>query len=385
MTPAPMTRVRAYFLVQFMGIGMANGYAGVWLASIGLDSFQIGIVNAVPMFAVLALTLFVGRLADRASDWRQVIIFGGALGALVPLGLYVSQSFWWVLAVWTLAAAAQGTILPVADAAAMRLARREGADFGALRALSTIGFLLVVLGGGYLLGERGVALFLPLFIAFGMLRAVVAVGLPQMRARDARLAPKPANNFLRSMKPWMLVPLIAWALIDANHFILNGFQALLWSQEGISTQTIGVLITTGALAETIMFFGFARLARRFQPLTIMLAAALVSVFRWVAMSLAPDVPVLFALQLLHAFTFAMGYLAAMNFIADHTEESVAAEAQSFLKTLELTVAAIALFAFGALAEAFGTQAYLACALLALMGGFAVLAARRWPQETSRLR
>ena len=383
MTPAPMTRVRAYFFVQFMSIGIANGYAGLWLASIGLDNFQIGILNSVPMLAVMTFTLFVGRMADRASDWRQIIVVGGLLGALLPLGMYVSHVFWWVLLVWSLAAVTQGTILPVADAAAMRMARREGADFGVLRALSTIGYLLVVMGGGFVLGQQGVAYFLPLLILFGVLRAVAAVGLPRMRAQDAARSPRPANSFLRSLRPWFLMPLIAWALIDANHFILNGFQALLWSQQGVPTQTIGLLITTGALAETAMFFGFARVARRFSPLAIMFAAAMISVIRWLAMSMAPEVPVVLALQLLHAFTFAMGYLAAMNFIADHTHEDVAAEAQSFLKMLQLTTAAIALVGFGALAEAFGSLAYLASALLALAGGVAVLAARLWPHSSDQ--
>ena len=232
--------------------------------------------------------------------------------------------------------------MPVADAAGLRMARREGLQFGRLRGLSTIGYLMVILISGYLLRDLGIALFLPLFVGLGFIRAIAALSLPRLRAPDA--APVTTTSLWRGMKPWFVLTILGWAVVDSNHIILNSFQGVLWSQQGISTEVIGVLITLGALAETVMFFAFARVSARFAPRQLMIAAAGFSVIRWIGLALAPGPLLLIPLQLMHALTYAMGFLACTNFIADHTSEDNAAEAQSLLVMLELGVSAVVVLA-----------------------------------------
>jgi PPP family 3-phenylpropionic acid transporter len=157
--------------------------------------------------------------------------------------------------------------------------------------------------------------------------------------------------------------------------VLNAFQGLLWAEQGIAANVIGLLIGLGAVAETVMFFAFRRFAARFAARDLILIAALVSVLRWVAMSFAPGVPVLVGLQLLHSVTYALGFLACTNFIADSTSEDIAAEAQSFLVVLEQGLAIFALLGFGWLAGMWGAGSYLGSAALALIGGVLVWAAR----------
>jgi len=371
---SPAQRMQAYFFVQFLSVGMINAFAGIWFDSIGLSPFQIGILGAAPVLLPLFITLFVGKLADKANDWRDVIIIGGIASGLVPIGLYFVGGFWGVLIVWTIAASAQRVVLPVADAAGLRMSRRGGVDFGRLRGLSTIGYLLVIMIAGFALRDYGVAAFLPLFILLGLVRTIAAFGLPIMRD-TSDTAPRTAK-LSAVMKPWFILPLIAWALIDSNHIILNSFQGLLWSKQGISTEVIGLLIALGAIAETIMFFTFRSVAKRFAPLTLLLAAAGFSIIRWVAMAQTPDVPWLIVLQMMHALTYAMGFLACTNFIADNTSEDIAAQAQGFLVTIELGMTAFALIAFGYLAGEYGALAYYAGAVTALMGGAVIVVAMR---------
>ena len=48
-----------------------DGDGGIWFTEKGLNAGQIGIVNALPVFVMLILNMIVGRIADRARDWRQ--------------------------------------------------------------------------------------------------------------------------------------------------------------------------------------------------------------------------------------------------------------------------------------------------------------------------
>lgn len=374
---SPELRTTVYYFVQFMSGGAANGFAGIWFASRGLGSEEIGIINAVPVFVLLLINLFVGRLADRASDWRQVIIIGALAAGLLPFGLFFVGGFWGTLLFWTLSATTQAAIVPVADAAAMRITRRRGTDFGAIRAWGTIGYLAVISGSGYLVLWFGGAIFLPLFAGLSLLRGLVALGLPRFRAPEGTATPAPgATRLLQVMKPWFLLPLVGWSMIYATHLILNAFQGLLWQSQGIPADLIGLLIAVGALSEAAMFFAFRRIAGKVPARSLILLSCAVSVLRWVAMSLSPGVEILFGLQLLHSVTYALGFLGCLNFIANWTSEDIAAEAQSFFVVLQEAFAILTFTAFGWLAGAFGAKAYLASAVFSALGALLVFASMR---------
>ena len=72
----PALRTGRYFTTLFMPAAVSVVYLGPWLAQSGLDTGQIGLINAAPVLAMLLISLLAGRLADRAPDWRQVIVLG---------------------------------------------------------------------------------------------------------------------------------------------------------------------------------------------------------------------------------------------------------------------------------------------------------------------
>ena len=88
-----------------------------------------------------------------------------------------------------------------------------------------------------------------------------------------------------------------------------------------------------------------------------------------------ELPVLgyFGLQMLHAISFGITYLGTLNFVANWTAESFAAEAQSTVQVLAQATMATLIFGFGFLFAQFGALAFGASAALAGLGGLCVLA------------
>jgi PPP family 3-phenylpropionic acid transporter len=366
----PELRTTIYYFTLFTTGGAITAYAGIWFADQGLDAGQIGLIGSVPVFVMLVLNLIVGRVADRASDWRQVIVIGAILGGLIPVGLFFVHGFWGILLLWTLSSIPMSSVGPVADAAAVRMTRRNGTDFGFIRAWGTVGFMLAIVATGQIVATYGGWTFLPFLVGLGLGRAAVALTLPNFRAppEERTLAQKLGASRLREvMKPWFLLPLVGWSLIFATHLILNSFQALLWKEQGLGELTIALLIGLGAASEATMMFAFKRFAGRFPARLLILVSALVAAVRWGAMALAPEVPVLIVLQLLHSVTFALGYMGCVHFIANWTSEDIAAEAQSFFQVLQQAMAVVAVTAFGWIAGVYGGRAYFASAGFALAG------------------
>src|SRR5262249_34595633 len=152
-----------FYFTYFMGPGAATTVLPIWLALQGITPEEIGVINALPVPVILGFNLFVGRLADRASDWRQVIVIGAMLAGVIPIGLFFAHGFWGILLIWTLAAVPHGVTGPVLDAATMRLTRRNGTDYGTIRAWGTVGYMLLNALTGFLVVWFGAAIFAPLY------------------------------------------------------------------------------------------------------------------------------------------------------------------------------------------------------------------------------
>jgi PPP family 3-phenylpropionic acid transporter len=366
----PELRTTFYYLTMFATSGAFTVYGGIWFAGKGLDAGQIGVINALPVFVMLVLNMLVGRIADRADDWRQVIVLGSLLGGVVSIGLFFVQGFWGILIVWTLASIPFTAIGPVVDAATMRMTRRNGTDYGVIRAFGTVGYMVTIYLTGQIVTLFGGGVFLPFFVGLALLRGLLSLGLPNFRApkEERTLATRGASRLREVMKPWFLLPLVGWSMVFATHLILNAFQGLLWKEQGIPELVIGLLIALGAASEAAMMFVFRRFSARVPARMLILASAVVAVIRWIAMGFSPDVPWLVGLQLLHSVTFALGFMGCVHFIANWTSEDIAAEAQSFFQVLQQGFSVIALVVFGWLIGFMGAKAYFAAAGFAAAGG-----------------
>ncbi|KKB84865.1 hypothetical protein VW29_08500 [Devosia limi DSM 17137] len=381
---SPEQRTTAFYFTYFMAPGAATMFLPIWLTGQGISPEQIGVINAVPIIAILALNLIVGRLADKADDWRQVIVIGALIAGIVPIALFFVNEFWGILLVWTLASLPGGAVGPVLDAATMRLTKRNGTDFGTIRAWGTLGYMLFNALTGFLVVWFGPVVFVPLFVGLALLRAGAAFLLPRFRAPAEQVTvaavTKPVANRVRElMKPWFILPLFGFAMVYGTHYILNAFSSLLWKEQGIAEDIIGPLIALGAFSEAAMMFVWKRFGGKLSARHLILIACVSSVLRWAAMALSPPVWVLVLLQMTHGVTFALGYLGCVHFIANWTSEDMAAESQSLYTVLQQGLSVIAVIGFGWLVPAMGAHAYFVSALFALIGAGCVWLSLRMMQ------
>jgi PPP family 3-phenylpropionic acid transporter len=368
----PEFKATVYYFIQFMAGAVITVYAGIWFASKGLTPDQIGVVNAAPVVLILLLNIIVGRIADRAADWKTVIVIGGVVAGLTPFGLFVVNDFWGILIVWVLVNLPAGLIGPVTDAATLRMTYRRGTQFGPIRAWGTIGYMVMLVLGGFILSWLGGWIFLPLVVGLSLLRTLGTFGLPRFRAPvagETHVAPADtgARRLGEVMKPFFVLPLVGFSMVFGTHIILNAFQGLLWMEQGFSADIIGPLLAVGAISEAALMFVFARFSKRFSARSLILASAIVAVFRWACMALQPDLVWLIPLQALNAITFALGFMGCMHFIANWTSDHIAAEVQGFFQMLQQGMVVICLTAFGWLMTIMGAQAYFVAAAFAAAG------------------
>lgn len=376
----PELRASIYQFMVYVPGGVASVFLGIWLSEHGVPADQIGIINALPTLCLLLLNIIVGRIADKADDWRTALIVISLLSALAPLPLYFVSEFWGILLVWALCATSNGLVAPVIDAATVRMTRRNGTDFGTVRAWATVGYVFAAAGLGLLLNVLGSGAFVSLYVAVVVIRAAMAFILPRFRAPAPEVtlasaaigSATPPSRLRDSLQLWFVLPLLAFALVNSSNALIGGFAALLWHENGIPSYFLGPLLGIAAVGEAILMFAWRRFGGRVTARNMILACAIAGLLRFTIMAFNPPVELLFVTQTLHAFSFGMGYFGVVHFIANWTNEANAAEAQGFANMLNMGASMLALIVFGILVEQFGSYAFFYSTVTALSAIVCVL-------------
>jgi PPP family 3-phenylpropionic acid transporter len=179
---------------------------------------------------------------------------------------------------------------------------------------------------GRLLTAAGTVL-VPWLLALGYAAAaVLAPWLPE--ADVPRATARPLAGLRLFAVPSFRLTVTASALIQGGHAAYYGFAPLFWRAQGYSDTLIGLLIAEGIVAEVLLFARGRKLVEHLGPAGLTACAAAASVLRWSVTALAPPLPVLAAVQLLHAATFAMQHLSAMLVLSRGVPPERAATAQA---------------------------------------------------------
>jgi MFS transporter, PPP family, 3-phenylpropionic acid transporter len=372
---SPELRASIFHFTVFGSTGAASAYFAIWLSGKGIAPDQIGIINAVPVLVLLFASMLIGRLADKASDWRVMIIALAVIAGAASLGFLFVNEFWGALLVFTLCYTPAGAMVPVLDAATLRMTERRGTDFGFVRAWGTVGYTITAALTGALIGWLGAIVFVPLFIALSLMRTGLAFQLPRFRAPEHVAAPTKTSGgpkLSSLLRPWFILPCIAFALIQSTHFFLGAMGALVWKLDGIGEGWVGPLIAVSAAGEAITMFFWRRIGTRMTARTMLIIAGVVGTVRFLAMAFSPSLPILFLLQALHAITLPFSYFGIMHFIANWAPEDIAAEAQSFSSMLMQGFAVVTLLLFGWLVGVMGAGAYFVASGMALVAALLAL-------------
>ena len=198
---SPELRASLFHFTVFASTGAGSAYMAIWLSGKGLSSGEIGIINALPVLLMLGVNVLVGRLADKASDWRDVIIILALISGVAPIGFFFVNEFWGLLLILTLSTMPSGALVPVIDAATLRMCQRRGTDFGFVRAWGTVGYMVTAAVTGVLIGWLGAIAFVPIFIALSLLRAGLVAAAAAFPRAAGRRRTCPAAQFSDARQP----------------------------------------------------------------------------------------------------------------------------------------------------------------------------------------
>ncbi len=373
-TGAFAVRLSLYYAALCLVFGVHMPFFPVWLDAKGLDAGAIGLVLALPMVVRVLTVPFVAREVDRRNA-LQIAILTASLASVALYTLLGFASGTVTIALGFVAASiAFMPIMPLTEAYALHELPRRGRAYGPVRLWGSVSFIAATIGAGYLADLVAPGQLIWGIVAMLAVNALGALGLPRTQPHaPTEDAPPRASALLR--QPAFLAAIAAAGLIQASHATFYGFSTIDWKSNGLGGVTIGLLWSTGVIAEIVLFALSARLPPVFSPANLLLIGATAGLFRWCMMATSPAFLALPFLQSLHALSYGATHLGTLGLVTRIAPRRLGATAQSYLSiVLGLTMAAATGLA-GTLYENYGALSYAAMAVLAGTGGAIALLAR----------
>lgn len=371
MTPAIRSTVLA--CVFFTGFGCLVPFLPLWLDKVhGFTGSEIGLVLAIAGFSRVVAGPLTAAWADGRADRRAPMFLFSAVLLAGFAALWFATSFIAVFALILVVDIAVWGLLPVVEAALLRLTRFGWPRYGLARGLASAAFVVGSTAVGLLVDRFG-----PWSIwayLFGVSAALIAVSWwmrpePVAGDREAPFAERLAAGVGMLRDPRFTLLIFAAGLIQATHSFFYVSGTLIWiNVQHLSSTVAGNLWSIGVVTEVVFLIVAARWTERFAPETLIVVGGVCAIVRWTALAMLPPVWLLIGLQLLHGSTFAATFLGAIRMIqAMHGDARTPTAQMIYMGLASAPTQALATLASGPLYDRFGAHGYLAMTALAAAG------------------
>jgi MFS transporter, PPP family, 3-phenylpropionic acid transporter len=234
-----------------------------------------------------------------------------------------------ILAVMACFGLAYNAVMPQFEAMTLAALGTRSAQYGRVRVWGSVGFLVVASSYGWLMDRLGDASFpwitLPLFVA------MLAAAWPHRHDRPPEHFDTVDEAGHLWKRPGVRRFLLVALLMQVGFGAFYVFYTLHLQAQGHSGLAIGALWGTGVLVEVALFWQAPALIARFGAPGLLSFCLAVTVLRWIATALLADnLPLMFAAQTLHAFSFAIFHACCMRLMSQYFPGKRAAAGQSLL-------------------------------------------------------
>jgi PPP family 3-phenylpropionic acid transporter len=250
-------------------------------------------------------------LADLLGSLRLVLATCAALAAGTAAALLLANTFWLLLLIALVQAAALAPTASIADALSVNAAKPQLAgrpfEYGWIRGSASAAFVLGTLAIGQLISRTdltpiiwmNVALLVAAAGATALVSSATTQSAPHTGASSVAIE---VHGLLRISRFRILI--LVSALVYGSHAMHDAFAVIRWSAAGIDTSVISVLWSEAVAAEVIVFFLIGpALLDRFGARGAAALAAAAGILRWSSAGVTTSVLMLSILQPLHGFDF----------------------------------------------------------------------------------
>jgi PPP family 3-phenylpropionic acid transporter len=360
----------AYYFAYFVAVGVFEPFLTPLWREFGLSSAEIGLLNAIMPGVATVAPFFWTAYADLTRRGDRIFLCTTWLSALAACAIPNAQRFV-PAAVGVLCLAVFRTpLIPFANSMTLRALRDRPQGYAGIRLWGTLGYICAAVASGPVMDRLGLRVGM-----YGVAAAMLACGAVAWAGRSrerVRLAPVGLQEILEVMRDRRLLVLVAaTGLAWVSYGPYGTFYTIHLERLGFSRAFAGAAWALAAGSELVVMLLWPRMCARATPRTWLIVGLTAHPVRWLLSSVAHDPLFLLAIQLTHAFTFGVFYLAAVQSVERLVPDGLRTTAQGVFAAVTFGVGGLVGNGLGGvLYEVIGMSAlYIAAAVVAGWGTF----------------
>ena len=266
-------------------------------------------------------------------------------------------------------------VSPLVEGLASLFLREENIDYGKARTYGSLGFTVIGIIIGGILGYVGNGALYYILI-FLVALYLVFMFLPQPKlVKNLSLEEPDTKKEKESLYSWVLkdrnaiLLIITVFLFQLSHTAYNNYNALYLESMNISAKWLsGVILNVSVIAEIIFFIFSKRLVKRIKPKNLMIFAGVCAIIRWGALAMFHNIYVFTIMQTFHAITFAVAHIAFILILNKDYNNKEIIDMQNLYTAICFQLSmAVGLYIMGALWDISTSYVFYASAIIAAVG------------------
>ena len=266
-------------------------------------------------------------------------------------------------------------VSPLVEGLASLFLREENIDYGKARTYGSLGFTVIGIIIGGILGYVGNGALYYILI-FLVALYLVFMFLPQPKLeKNLSLEEPNTKKEKESLYNWVLkdrnaiLLIITVFLYQLSHTAYNNYNALYLESMNISAKWLsGVILNVSVIAEIIFFIFSKRIVKRIKPKNLMIFAGVCAIIRWGALATFHNIYVFTIMQTFHAITFAVAHIAFILILNKDYNNKEIIDMQNLYTAICFQLSmAVGLYIMGALWDISTSYVFYASAIIAAIG------------------
>jgi len=330
--PIPYWRLSGFYFCYFATLGAFLPFWSLYLRHIGFTSTQIGELTALLVATKVVAPYLWGWLADKTGRNLGLIRITSLLSTLIFAGFLLVHDYRWMASVTIGFSLFWNATLPQFEAATLLHLREQPQRYSHIRLWGSIGFIAAVLGIGRFLDDFPIER-LPLIIT-GLLALNWLMALITPETTKPQTKTHSSDTRQRQAITELMAFFGVYMLLQVAHGPYYTFYSVYLQQHGYSTTQTGLLWSLGVCAEILIFLWMSRLQRWLSLRTLLLSSLLLSMSRWLMIADGVDYwQVIIAAQLLHAASFGVAHVVAIQLLNRYFGEHHPSKGQALYSSL----------------------------------------------------
>jgi len=266
-------------------------------------------------------------------------------------------------------------VSPLVEGLASLFLREENIDYGKARTYGSLGFTVIGIIIGGILGYVGNGALYYILI-FLVALYLVFMFLPQPKlVKNLSFEEPNTKKEKESLYGWVLkdrnaiLLIITVFLYQLSHTAYNNYNALYLESMNISAKWLsGVILNVSVIAEIIFFIFSKRIVKRIKPKNLMVFAGICAIIRWGALAIFHNIYVFTIMQTFHAITFAVAHIAFILILNKDYNNKEIIDMQNLYTAICFQLSmAVGLYIMGALWDISTSYVFYASAIIAAIG------------------